>query len=85
MKLIETTISETEVRMRYADNSDALQATQSIDIRLPLAVLKHGSGSALPHPGELLLSATQAAALRFVQELADAEKSRLVNLSNRRT
>jgi hypothetical protein len=39
LKLIETTISPTAVRLRYADNSDPTKATQWMDIQAPIAEL----------------------------------------------
>jgi hypothetical protein len=63
MKLIETTISETTVRMRYADDADASKATQSLEFVVPM-------GEARP---EWHLPAIQRVALLTVQELVNAE------------
>ena len=45
MKLIETIVGDPAVRMRYADSADAEKATRWIEVRLPLAELKHPFGS----------------------------------------
>ncbi len=83
MKLIETTVSETTVRMRYADNADAAKATQWVDIQVPIAGLVRGSGTPLSDPSGLKLSITQATVLHAVQDLIGVEMSRLANLANR--
>jgi hypothetical protein len=83
MKLIETTVSDTTVRVRFADNADTAKATQWIDLQVPVADLKHGSRTPLPNPETLVLGASQVAVLRFVRDLADAEISRLVSRQNR--
>jgi hypothetical protein len=83
MKLIETTVSGSSVWMRFADNADAARAAQWIDFQVPLAALKHGSGTDLPDPVELMLAATQVAALRFVRDRVSEETQRLASLANR--
>jgi hypothetical protein len=50
MKLIETTITDKSVRMRYADNEDAAAASEWIDFQVPLAKLEHAEKTALGDP-----------------------------------
>jgi len=70
MKLIETTVSEITVRMRYADNADATKATRWIDFQVPLAELAEGTGARKTPLDQLearFLGAIQEAALHYVQ------------------
>jgi hypothetical protein len=85
MKLIETTVSETTVRMQYADNADPEKATQWIDLQFRMADLKHGSGTPLPPVAPLKLAAIQAAALTRAQELIGEEMGRLLALVRQTT
>jgi hypothetical protein len=77
MKLIETTILETTVRMRYADNADPAKATQWIEFQVPNSELKEGiEAHRQSHLGSLAtrkLGAIQEAALAYVQDVVGAE------------
>ena len=83
MKIVETTISETSIRMRYADSSDPLKATEWIDFQLKLSELKRPSGTKLGEPEPLHLAELRRAALQCVQDLLDNEIRRLRESSNR--
>jgi hypothetical protein len=76
MKLIETTVSETTVRMRYADNADPAKASQWIDFQVPLAELAEGTGARKTHLDRLearFLGAIQEAALHYMQDVVAKE------------
>ena len=82
--LIETTVTSTSVRMRYADQRDATKATMWLDFQVPLDGLK------LPLPrGEeefgddaniRLLAEVHLAALYRVRALAAGEMGRFESL-----
>lgn len=74
MKLIEMSLSNKHVRIRYADDTDPNQASEWIDVRLKLADLTHPSGTPLPlDPINLTLASIQAAVLRELRTRADDE------------
>jgi hypothetical protein len=76
MKLIETTISETTVRMRFADNPDPAQAKEALEFAVPLATLRLDEANLLGDPTRRTLGATQRAALYRVQvALGEAEQA----------
>ena len=79
MKLIETTVSTTDVHVRYADNADASAAKSWMDFRLPLADLKqpNGGGKALADPELQFLAEIEAAVLLCVRDAINAEIARL--------
>ncbi len=56
MKLVETIISETTVKMRYANHEDASEAKHWIDFQVPLHELKQVSDTALGDPEPHFLS-----------------------------
>jgi hypothetical protein len=78
MNLIETTISEKSVRMRYADNSDPIKATEWIDVQVPVSGLKTSADNAVGDPQIKRLAIIQRAALRYVQEILSGESQGLV-------
>jgi hypothetical protein len=85
VKLIETTVSETAVRMRCADDTDPAKATQWIDFRVPLADLKRPAGQqsqALGNPEVQFLAEVQRSALRYARDVIGAETQRLADLAN---
>lgn len=82
---VETTISETTIRIRYADHHDPAQATQWFAFEVPI-----GPGLTLPtHSGDIALGAIstrlfasiQLAALRSVRDLIGEETQRLASLA----
>jgi hypothetical protein len=84
MKLIKTTVSETTVRMRFADQSDAAEATQWVDFQVPLGDLRSPKGQEeLGDPETRYLAEIRLVALRFVRDAIDAETRRLAGLANR--
>ena len=82
MKLIETTVLEKMVRMRYADNVDPVKATQWIDFQVPLALLELPSVNGdhpLGDPESRYLGSIQQAALRYARDLIGAETQALAD------
>ena len=84
LKLIETTVLETTVRMRYADDVDPAKATQWIDFQVPLAELQSPNGRVeLGDPESRYLAEIRLAALRHARDVIGAETQRLSNLAGR--
>jgi hypothetical protein len=79
MKLIETTVLETTVRMRYANDADPTKATETMDFQFSLPSLKqpNGDGKALGDPELQFLAEIEAAALLYAQSAINAEIVRL--------
>jgi hypothetical protein len=84
MQHIETTISDTAIRMRFADHADPAQAKEWFAFEVPI-----GSKLTLPsHSGDIplgelptrLLASIQLAALRYVRDLIGEETQRLASL-----
>lgn len=73
MKLVETIISETTVKMRYANHEDASEAKHWIDFQVPLHELKQVSDTALGDPEPHFLSTVRLAALRYARKAIDDE------------
>lgn len=83
MHLIETTITQTAVHMRYANDADRTKATYWIDFQVPLSDLKLPAGQgedALGDPQHRLLAEVQVGALRHVRGEVGAESQRLLGL-----
>jgi hypothetical protein len=83
MKLIATTITETAVHMRYADNADAAKAKTWIDFQVPLEQLTLPPERPLEDPELQYLAEVRLAALRYAREVIFAENQRLSSLANR--
>ena len=86
MKLIETTILETTVRMRYADNADPTKAKEWFAFEVPIAPLTLPSASGDHSLGDhhiRHLASIQQAALRYVRDAIGEETQRLASLSGR--
>jgi hypothetical protein len=86
MKLIETIVTTTSVRMRYADNADAAKASQWVDFQVPLADLKHPENQLEMNPEKLesqLLAEIHQAALRCARDALNNEMRRLSGLRGR--
>jgi hypothetical protein len=84
MKLIETKILETTVRMRYADDADPAKASQWIDFQVPLAELLSPNGRVeLGDPESRYLAEIRLVALRYVRDAIGAETQRLSSLADR--
>jgi hypothetical protein len=82
MKLIQTTISETTVRLRYADNEDAAKATQWMDFQFPLSDLRNPEDPTRPlgHPRVRFLAEVERSALRHARGVIGEETKRLSDL-----
>ena len=87
MMLIETSVSDKSVWMRFADTSDCAKAAHWIDFQVPLSELKVPAGSGtevlLGDPELQLLSEVRLAALRYVRDVIGAETRRLSGLRDR--
>lgn len=83
MNLIETTISEKSVRMRYANNADPIEATEWIEIQVPISGLKTNADNTVDDPQTKRLAIIQRAALRYVQEILSGESQGLVAKADR--
>jgi hypothetical protein len=84
MKLIETIVSETSVRMRYADDADPAKATQWIDFQVPLSDLKSpDQHNPLGDIESRFLAELRLVALRHAREVIGAETQRLSGLVGR--
>jgi hypothetical protein len=81
MKLIETTILETTVRMRFADNADPAKAIEWLEFQVPLAALKVPD-SEVELPLEKLnaryLGSIRQAALQHARQIIAAEIPKIV-------
>jgi hypothetical protein len=84
MKLVETKVAESTVRVRFADHVDPLKAANWIDMQLPLAELRdpYGEGD-LGDPELRYLAEVRLAALRSARDVIGAEIQRLSNLYTR--
>ena len=78
-KLVETSISESAIRLRYADHSDPAQATEWIDLQVKLAPLLDPSDKKQPlgPPERHFLGGVQLAALFQAQDAINTEIRRL--------
>lgn len=73
LKLVQTTFSETTIRLRYADDADPARAKQWLDFQFLIADLKHVSETPVRDPQALALGVLQAAALRRARDIASGE------------
>jgi hypothetical protein len=84
---VETTISETTIRIRYADHSDPAQATNWFAFEVPIGpdlMLPNHTGGRDIALGELptrLFASIQLAALRYVRDAIGEETQRLAGLA----
>jgi len=85
MKHVETTISETTIRMRLADNADPAQVNEWIEFRVALKPLMFDKDNRLGDPELRYLLATHQAALHRAREAINAEIQRLTNLEDQMT
>ena len=86
LSLIETTVSEYSVRMRYADKTDPTKALAWIDFCFPLGDLVHPDsrdGQPLGDPEKQYLGEIRLAVLRAARDLIGAEIQRLSALAGR--
>ena len=85
LKLIETTISEAAIRMRYADQADPAKATEWIDVQLLIADLSDPANSQEPlgDPELQFLAENRLATLRRVRDVIGVEIQRLSVLAGR--
>jgi hypothetical protein len=77
MKLIETVITETSVRIRLADDADRLKAQSWIDCQLPRAALQRLSGTPVAALDAWSLPIVRQVILENVRAAVDAEIARL--------
>ena len=81
MQLIETTVTATAVRMRYANSPDPTKATEWLDFQVPmdgLMIPLHQREEPLgDQPDIRLLAEVRLAALRRVRGVIGAETQRL--------
>jgi hypothetical protein len=87
MTLVKTTISATDIRMRYADHANSKEATEWIDFQVPLEQLMipdSGGDNPVGDPELRFLGSVDQAALRYVRELISAEIQRLGDRVSRR-
>jgi len=78
IKLVETAIRPTTIRLRYADADDPTTATEWIDLQFAADRLKHPkSGDPLGNLAPRYLLEIQAAALHHARDILDAEIQRL--------
>jgi len=83
MKLVQTSVTETAVHMRYADHTDPSKAAFWVDFQVPLIELKVPAGQGedkLGNPELRLLSEAQLGALRYARGLIGDETQRLSKL-----
>jgi hypothetical protein len=86
MKLLETTVLETTVRMRYADNADPTKAVAWLAFEVPIAPLTLPTTNGEMPLGDhhmRYLASIQQAALRYVRDVIGEETQRLASLSGR--
>jgi hypothetical protein len=85
MRLVETTIANATVRMRYADHEDLAHATEWIDFRVKIADLAHPRarevGEGLGDPDLQFLLEIRLAALRYARDTIGDETQRLQELA----
>ena len=84
MSLVETTIGETTIQMRYADNPDAAKASVWIDFSMPIGELTLADSRGDIPLGDIhtrQLATIQLAALRRVRDAIGEEIQRLSSLS----
>jgi hypothetical protein len=84
MKLIETTVSATTVRMRYADDADSENPGEWLEFEVKLASLVNPSDTKQPlgDPELQFLAEVRRAALRYVRDAIGEETQRLAGLAN---
>lgn len=82
MKLVETSVTETAVRMRFADTPDAAKAKAWVDFQVPMAELTVLSGSPLGDPNTRRFSLVRLAALRHARSVIAQEMKALEGLAN---
>jgi hypothetical protein len=85
MKLIETTVTETVVRMRYADDDDSAKAKKWIDFQVPLAALSdpRTPGHPLGDTDSRFLASVRLAALCYARDVISEEIQQLSRLADR--
>jgi hypothetical protein len=69
MKLLKTTVTETTVHMRYADDPDPAKATSWIDFHVPTKALTYRKGGMFGDPEAQWLGDIQVAAIRHVRNI----------------
>ncbi len=82
MKLVETTVTETTIRLLLADNPDPALTASWIECQLPMASLKLGSGTAIGDPNIRRLALVHQAALHEARNAITAEIRRLEGLAS---
>jgi hypothetical protein len=79
LDFIETTITKTNVHLRYADNTDPTKVVELMDFQFLLASLKqpNGGGTTLGDPELQYLLEIRAAVLLHARDAINAEIQRL--------
>ncbi|HEY7084266.1 MAG TPA: hypothetical protein VH519_05565 [Hyphomicrobiaceae bacterium] len=77
MKLVETVIADTFVRIRLADDEDPLKAQSWIECRLPKAALVRASRTPVVGFDRLALPAARQSVLETMRAAIDDEIARL--------
>ena len=83
MNIVETKISETSVRLRYADNADPAKATQWMDFQFPLGDLLNSEKKPFADLQLEFLVEVQRGVLRQARDLVGAEMKRIADLAGR--
>lgn len=84
MKHISTTVSETAIHVRYANDPDPAKATEWIDTQVTLPNAKLPSGTTLAEPDAHRLAGLRLVALLHARDAASEEIQRLSQIANRR-
>jgi hypothetical protein len=84
---VQTTISETSIRMRLADNPDEALVMESVELLVPTTAQLTVPTASGPFPlgaiANQSLALIQVGALRYARDAIDQEIDRLVNLTRR--
>lgn len=85
MKRVETKISETSIRLRYADNADPMKASEWMDFQFSIADLHRPNtgGTALGHLENRFLEELIGAVLLHAKDAIDAEIRNLRDIRGR--
>lgn len=83
LKIVETTVTEAAVRVRFADDADPAKAIEWLDLRFPVSKLESSKGNSLGDPRKRTLAAIHQAALLFAQDVIDAETEKIAALADR--
>jgi hypothetical protein len=77
MKLVETAVTESAVRIRFADDADRLRAQSWIECQIQRSDLKHLNGTPVQNLESLSFPMVQQVMLENAQAILAAEIERL--------